>query len=90
MSKRISTAGWSREDHARARETAAQERAAHARRCATDYLPGIPDSLTGDVYDLAWEHGHASGFSDVENHYQDFAGLTLAAYAQGLRDGADR
>lgn len=29
------------------------------------------------LYELAWEHGHSSGFTEVENYYGDFAQLLV-------------
>lgn len=29
------------------------------------------------VWDLAWSYGHSGGYSDVESHYQNFAGILI-------------
>lgn len=41
---------------------------------------GMPRSVGDAVWALAWEHGHSSGFSDVENYYGDFAELALKVW----------
>lgn len=38
-------------------------------------LAGLNEAQHGAVYAMAWEHGHASGYSEVENYYGDFAEL---------------
>ncbi len=47
---------------------------------------GVPREVAESVYSLAWSHGHASGYSEVENYYQDFAELARKAYEQGITD----
>jgi len=65
------------------------EEKAHQDRMHAEYAEpfGIPRAVSGKVYSLAWEHGHASGYSEVENYFQDFAGLAQTAYEQGCADG---
>lgn len=50
-----------------------------AKDLAEEYLPDVADNYSEQipkaVFAKAWEQGHASGFSDVENHYIDLADL---------------
>lgn len=52
---------------------------------ADEYLSEISESRREAIgqrtFELAWEHGHSSGFSGVENYYMDFAGFALAVYS---------
>lgn len=41
----------------------------------------LPDTVQGMVYGLAYEHGHASGYSEIAMYYQDFAELAALAAA---------
>lgn len=36
------------------------------------------------IYGHAWDEGHSSGLSDVENYYEDYAELASFAYEKGL------
>jgi hypothetical protein len=59
---------------ARAAETAAHE--AHYARMFDEIgrpLAGLNEDQHAIVYSQAWEHGHASGYSEVENYYGDLA-----------------
>ena len=60
-----------------------QEREALADRLADEYLPDLPKHVADRTFALAWEHGHASGESDVENYYIDFADLAVTAFHEG-------
>jgi hypothetical protein len=48
---------------------------------------GVPRSVSDKAYALAWEHGHSSGYSEVENYFQDFAELARVAYETGYAEG---
>ena len=65
---------------------AAKERADHAAQMYADHAEpfGIPASVASAIYSLAYEHGHASGYSEVENYYGDFAGLVRVAFEAGM------
>ena len=39
----------------------------------------LSQKVKDTVYSYAWEEGHASGYSDVYNHYLDFAAVALIA-----------
>jgi len=55
-----------------------QEELEHMDKCFTEIgqpQAGLNPRQHGAVYAAAWEHGHASGFGDVENYYGDFAEL---------------
>lgn len=55
-----------------------------AAHLADEYLSDIPEDIRAAVgtltFNLAWEHGHSSGCSDVENYYIDFADFALKVY----------
>jgi len=60
------------------RDKARREQMEHMNRMFSEIgqpLAGLNEEQHGLVYAVAWEHGHASGFSDVENYYGDFAEL---------------
>jgi hypothetical protein len=38
-----------------------------------EYAASLPTQVWDKIWSKAWEHGHAYGYSDVENHYIDFA-----------------
>lgn len=59
----------------------------HIERMFAEYAEpfGVPRAVADKVYSLAWEHGHSSGYSEVENYYQDFAELARVAYEAGTR-----
>jgi hypothetical protein len=59
------------------------ERVALADRLASEYLPDLPEHVADRTFALAWEHGHASGESEVENYYIDFADLAVTAFHEG-------
>ena len=69
-------------------EKARQEQVDHQASMYRDYAEpfGIPVAVANKIYALAWEHGHASGFGEVEMHYQDFADLAQVAYEAGISD----
>lgn len=57
---------------------ARQEQEGHFEKCFVEIgqpLAGLNRAQHDAVYAVAWEHGHASGFGDVENYYGDFAEL---------------
>lgn len=59
---------------ARAKEKAENE--AHFARMFEEIgqpLAGLNAEQHSIVYAQAWEHGHACGYSEVENYYGDFA-----------------
>ena len=68
---------------------AAKERIDHAAQMYADHAEpfGIPANVAGAIYNLAYEHGHASGYSEVENYYGDFAEVARLAFAAGLKSG---
>lgn len=35
------------------------------------------DQILQKLWDAAWSNGHASGYSEVEGHYSEYADLTL-------------
>lgn len=45
---------------------------------------GLPDRVHDKVFSLAWQNGHAHGYSEVEIHYCEIAEVALVAYATGL------
>jgi hypothetical protein len=62
----------------------AAERAEHADRMFTEIgqpLAGLNEAQHSEVYSVAWEHGHSSGFGDVEIYYGDFAELARKVIA---------
>jgi len=66
------------------RNPTAEEHAAwHAWLRAEGGTEDLPDELHDKIFDLAWENGHANGYSEVEIHYVEYAELALAAYAAG-------
>lgn len=67
----------------------AAEAKAHTDRMFAEYAEpfGVPRAVADKVYSLAYEHGHASGYSDIENYYQDFAELARVAYEAGYTEG---
>lgn len=47
-----------------------------------EYLDAkVNDAAAQRAFDMAYEEGHANGFSEVENHYQDIAALLNLAVA---------
>lgn len=49
-------------------------RAEHKARLARE--EGLTDHPKLDLlYGLAWEHGHASGWTDIESYFREFAEL---------------
>lgn len=52
---------------------------------AETYLSDIAESrravIAEHAFRLAWEHGHASGYGDVESYYQDFANFAQEVYS---------
>lgn len=52
---------------------------------AEEYLGEISESrrvaIAERTYKLAYEHGHSSGYSEIENYYIDFADFALAVYS---------
>lgn len=60
-----------------------QERETLADRLADEYLPDLPKHVADRTFAMAWEHGHASGESDIENYYIDFADLAVTAFTEG-------
>lgn len=44
---------------------------------AKEYLPDYPEAATNHVWNMAWDMGHASGYSEVENYYMDLAILVV-------------
>lgn len=52
---------------------------------AAEYLSEIAEAhveaVAGATFGLAWEHGHSSGYSEIENYYTDFAGFATTVYA---------
>lgn len=64
------------------------ERENHITKMYDEYAApfGVPRAISDKVYSLAWEHGHASGYGEVENYFQDFAELARVAYNWGITD----
>jgi flagellar biosynthesis/type III secretory pathway protein FliH len=58
--------------------------AAFAAALAEEYLSDIAESrrapIAAQTFSLAWEAGHSAGYSDVENHYIEFADFAVAVY----------
>lgn len=56
---------------------------------AQEYLAEVDeahiDELSGLVYRLAYEHGHGTGYSNIEYYYDDFAAIVLAGYRLASR-----
>lgn len=52
---------------------------------ADAYLESIAESrrqaIGEQIFPLAWENGHESGYHQVENHYIDFAEVAVKIYA---------
>lgn len=48
-----------------------------------NFSKDVPGSVRDEVWTRAWEHGHASGFSDVAYYYDDFATLASLAFTAG-------
>lgn len=52
---------------------------------ADEYLSEISETRRAAIgertFALAWEHGHSSGYSEIENYYMDFAGFAIAVYS---------
>lgn len=66
------------------RERDQQERAEQAAEFAHAHLDAdMPRSVAEAVFSLAWEHGHPSGWSEVENYYGEFATLANLAFKAG-------
>lgn len=57
---------------------------AFAAALAEEYGTGNP-VVDDKVYSLAWEDGHSSGVSEVENHYLDYAELAQIAFDEGKK-----
>lgn len=58
------------------------ERQAESTRLITEHKAKLAEEhgLVGHpkldtLYDLAWSHGHASGFDEVRSYFEDFAQL---------------
>ena len=55
-----------------------------ATELADEYLYEVSESrrqaLGQLVYDQAWDHGHSSGYGEVENYYSEFAETALKIY----------
>lgn len=52
------------------------ENAAHYARMYDDIgqgVAGLNEAQHGIVYSKAWEHGHSSGYGEVESYYGEFA-----------------
>lgn len=88
--KALTDAKIEAERQARAARMAARkaERENHIERMFVEYAEpfGVPRSVSDKAYALAWEHGHASGYSEVESYFQDFADLAHVAYERGISD----
>lgn len=68
----------------------ADERRDHAAAMAAEHLaPGTPTVVADAVFSLAWEHGHSSGWSEIENFYIDFAALANIAFKAGRDSGQE-
>ena len=42
---------------------------------ARTYLPTLPTDVTDVAFRMAWDHGHASGYGQVQDFYEEFADL---------------
>ena len=70
--------------HNTRRDRQAEEQAHYrAEFAAENGLADYPREVADKVWDLAWEHGHASGYTEVGYHYADFAQVAVAAYEAG-------
>jgi hypothetical protein len=57
-----------------------QERVDMRSRIEADLLPeGLSQAAQDKLWELAWEHGHSSGESEVRYYYGDFADLAEIA-----------
>lgn len=63
---------------------------ARLRELAEGNLPGLPPSVTGKVFDKAWEDGHADGLHAVANEYEEIAVIAMAAWEAGRKREIDR
>jgi len=43
--------------------------------------PARLEAVAAPVFHAAWDHGHSSGYNEVENYYIDFAEIATVAYA---------
>lgn len=46
-----------------------------ANALAREYLSDFSEATQLKVFEFAWERGHASGWREIENEYQDLATL---------------
>ena len=40
---------------------------------AVEYAYGLPEGIFSGLFERAWEDGHSSGLTSVENYYQEYA-----------------
>lgn len=66
------------------------ERERLSTRLAEAFLPNLPPSVTGKVFERAWEDGHSGGEHEVEIHYEEIAVIALAAWEAGRKREIDR
>ena len=41
----------------------------------------VIEAIGAPIFELAWDRGHASGYSEVESEYMDIAEIAVTAYA---------
>lgn len=50
---------------------------------AEQYLhPFASGDVVAEIFRLAWDYGHSSGYSEVEIHFQDLAEIANIAYRE--------
>lgn len=68
------------------REREAETKAHYRSEFATDFgIAHLPRAVTDEVFEFAYREAHSDGWSTVENHYGEVAGVVLSAYEAGLK-----
>lgn len=62
----------------------AEERANHAAMMRSEYLPGLPESVTDKVYAYAYEDSHSMGYEAVEGYYSELAELIQLTWNESI------
>ena len=70
---------------AEARREREAETMAHYRSefAAVFGIAHLPRAVTDEVFDFAYREAHSDGWSNVESHYGEVAGVVLAAFDAG-------
>jgi hypothetical protein len=53
---------------------------------ADTYASSLPTAVQDRIWSKAWEDGHASGYSEIENHYIDNADFAEFAFNAGKQE----